>query len=98
MGRAGFDSNNIHTLIGLSSDGSRTPIELYANPSTNALLVQTSGLIGGVNYDYIDYKNTSTTVDTYVYKTGGSGGTIIKTVTITYTDTTKNQVSNVAYT
>ena len=52
----------------------------------------------GVSYDTIEYTNTSTTVDTYVYKTGGTGGTVTATVAITYTNTTKSQVSSVVRT
>lgn len=83
-------------------------VELLAyNASTNTLdrvqinndggVLTANGLVNG-NYDYISYTNTSSTVDTYVYKTGGSSGSTIATVTITYTDTTKNQVSTVAKT
>ena len=49
-------------------------------------------------HDYISYTNTSGTVDTYVYKTGGSGGTTVATLTITYTDTTKSQPSSIVKT
>ena len=49
-------------------------------------------------YDYIAYTNTNTTTDTYIYKTGGLGGTTTATVTIVYTDTTKAQVSTVTRT
>lgn len=49
-------------------------------------------------YDYIGYTNTSSLIDTYVYKTGGSGGTTVATLTITYTDTTKAQPSTVVKT
>jgi hypothetical protein len=49
---------------------------------------QTGGLVG-VAYDAVQYTNTSTTVDTYTYYTGGLTGTLVATVTITYTDSTK---------
>lgn len=47
-------------------------------------------------YDYMSYSNTSSTVDTYTYKTGGVSGTTVATITITYTDNTKSTISNVA--
>lgn len=56
------------------------------------------GGLSNIAWDYVAYTNTSTTVDTYVYKSGGSGGTTVKTLTITYTDTTKSQISNIAWT
>lgn len=49
-------------------------------------------------FDYVAYTNTSSTVDTYTYRTGGQGGQIVATVVIAYTDTTKEQVSTVART
>ncbi len=48
-------------------------------------------------YDYISLATASTT-DTWTYKSGGSGGTTVATVTITYTDSTKATISNVAKT
>lgn len=42
MGRARFDVNNIHTLTGVSSSDGSTPIELWADPSTHALVVGAS--------------------------------------------------------
>lgn len=39
-------------------------------------------------YDYVSYTAGATT-DTYVFKTGGAGGTTIGTITISYTDATK---------
>lgn len=56
---------------------------------TNALVKET--------YDYISLAQASTT-DTWTYKSGGSGGTTVATVTITYTDSTKATISNVAKT
>lgn len=49
-------------------------------------------------YDYVEYTNTSDTVDTYVYKVGGSSGTTVATVTIVYTDSTKATISSVTRT
>lgn len=48
-------------------------------------------------YDYISY-TSGTLTDTYVFKTGGSGGTTVSTVVITYTDSTKATMSNVTKT
>ena len=45
-------------------------------------------------YDYFTYTSGSTT-DTYVFKTGGSGGATVKTITITFVDTTKKVLSTV---
>lgn len=79
------------------------------DPTTGAVL--TSGGGGGSSivgidpmgqsstaYDTVVYTNTSSTVDTYTYKSGGTGGTTTATVTITYTDSTKSQLSTVVRT
>lgn len=49
-----------------------------------------------IAYDYVGYTNSGSTVDTYKFYTGGSGGTLVKTLTITYTDSTKTQISSLA--
>lgn len=97
---AKIDANRRPTLLGVSSLDGITPVALEANPLTGGLIVEggggggTSGLVT-VAYDSITYTNTSTTVDTYTYKSGAS---TVATVTITYTDTTKSQISSVART
>lgn len=48
-------------------------------------------------FDYISYTSASTT-DTYVYKTGGSGGTTQGTVVVTWTDSTKTVLSTLVKT
>ena len=100
-----------HVVTSVSSVDGITPFPLEVNPTTGRLLVDVTGGGGstgnvgidpvgqnGVNYDSIVYTNTSTTIDTYVYKTGGVAGTNTATITITYTDTTKTQISTVVRT
>lgn len=48
-------------------------------------------------YDYLSLTEATLT-DTYTYKTGGSGGTTVATLTITYTDSGKGTIANVART
>lgn len=63
---------------------------------------QLSSLAGGqlvtVAFDTVTYTNTSSTVDTYTYKTGGTGGTTVATVTVTWTDATKSVLVSVVRT
>ena len=54
-------------------------------------------LAAGVDYNYIDVQQTSSTVDTYVFKTGGSGGTTVRTITVTYTSSSKSDIDSVAW-
>lgn len=56
-----------------------------------------TGLLPKV-YDALSYTNTSSTIDTYRYYQGGTSGTLVATLTITYTDTTKAVISTVART
>lgn len=49
------------------------------------------------DYDYIDVQQTSSTVETYVFKTGGSGGTTVQTIVVTYTSSAKTDIDTVAY-
>ena len=57
----------------------------------------TSGLILP-NYDFISVAYPLTTQEVYTFKTGGSGGITVATVTVNYTDATKNNISTVAKT
>jgi hypothetical protein len=87
MSDASRDSNRIPSLIGSSNVGDRAPVDVYADPTTHRLLVNTtitgaSGLVTEA-YDSITatYPNTSTEV--YTYKLGA---TTVATVTIIYSD------------
>ena len=51
----------------------------------------------GTDFDYIDGQQTSSTVDTYVYKNGGSGGTTVQTIVVTYTSSAKTDIDSVEY-
>ena len=48
-------------------------------------------------WDYVAQAQGATT-DTWTFYTGGSGGTLVATVTITYVDATKEVILNVART
>lgn len=52
-------------------------------------------LLQGVKYDFIGASYPTTTTEVYEYRDGGSGGTLNATVTVTYTDTTKDCISSV---
>jgi hypothetical protein len=71
-------------------------VALFSYNSTTDTLNPAGGLQAGVDYDYIDAQQASTT-DTYVFKLGGSGGTTVRTVLITYTDSTKSTIDYVSY-
>lgn len=71
-------------------------VSYYQDGSGNWVQVGVS-LVPNVDYDYIDVQQTSSTVDTFVFKTGGSGGTTVQTVVLTYTDSTKNDIDSIAW-
>lgn len=50
-----------------------------------------------VDYDFIDVQQTSATIETYVFKTGGSGGTTVQTIVLTYTSSAKTDLDTVEY-
>lgn len=49
-------------------------------------------------YDYVSVAYPTTTTEVYSFKNGGSSGTLITTLTLTYTDTTKDNLSTVVKT
>ena len=77
-------------LIRKLDDGSAIAV---VNPNGSSI----GGLIPNQDFDYIDIQQTSATVETYVYKQGGVSGTTVQTITVTYTDSTKNDLDKVEY-
>jgi len=90
-----FTTNNNPTLAAVSNQDGETPVYLHADPVTHALKV--GGLAPNADYDYIDVQQTSATVETYVYKLGGAGGTTVQTIVVTYTSSTKADIDTVVY-
>lgn len=63
--------------------------------------LEVTNITGGLvttQYDYISVTYPTTTQEIYSFYLGGSGGTLVSTVTVNYTDTTKNFILNVART
>lgn len=60
----------------------------------NLKTIQENSLIQ-VEYDYVSVTYPTTTSEVYTHKTGGSGGATVSTVTVVYTDTTKENISSV---
>src|SRR4051812_13921659 len=73
----------------------RTTLWGYDAVTDTAYRVGSLGRLVTEKYDAIVYTNTSGTVDTYTYKSGGTSGTTVATVTITYTDNTKATISTI---
>jgi len=47
------------------------------------------------NYDYVSVAYPVATTEVYTFKEGGAGGTTVATVTIVYTDSSKQNLSTV---
>jgi hypothetical protein len=65
---------------------------------TTSRLVKLTGSLGslleGVNFDFIGATYPNTTTEVYEYKLGGPSGTLQATVTVTYTDASKEVFSS----
>lgn len=64
------------------------------NPATEETLESVAGF-NIPKYDYIAVAYPLATTETYTFKTGGSGGTTVATLTVVYTDSTKANLSSV---
>lgn len=53
------------------------------------------GLLAGVIYDFVSATYPDAVTEIYSFKSGGSGGTLTATVTVIYTDSTKDLISTV---
>lgn len=71
--------------------------EVRTNPSGDLRVEQTNALIPTA-YDYIGMNYAGATADVYTYKTGGSGGTTVATLTVNYTGVDKSVISSVVRT
>lgn len=60
--------------------------------------VPSGGILVKEAFDYIEASYPNATTEIFVYKEGGSGGTTVATVSITYTDGTKESISTVTRT
>jgi hypothetical protein len=92
------DNNNLVTVTGTSNDSTFTRVT-GSNVTGGKRALDVIGKDGVVNFewDYVAQTQAATT-DTWVFRTGGAGGTVVATIVITYTDATKNVILNVAKT
>lgn len=84
-----------------NSDASAKRVSIRAFNSTTGLWENQSLSMGKLVYERFDYISrtlTNSTTETYLYKLGGSGGTLVATVTVVYTDSTLATISTVTRT
>lgn len=72
-------------------------VALYAWGGSNWQRFGGGGLVSST-YDYIAATYPDSLTEVYVFKTGGSSGTTVNSVTVVYTDSTKANISTVART
>lgn len=72
-------------------------VQRYQNPSNGNWYNAVPPLNSGVDYDYLDVQQTDSDTETYVFKSGGSGGTTVRTIVINYTSSTKADIDNVSW-
>lgn len=53
------------------------------------------GGIGVDGYDYVSVAYPTSSTETYTFKSGGASGTLIATIAVVYTDSTKQSLSTV---
>lgn len=82
--------------IVVKSRNSNLDVDLTAD-GKGRLMVAADKLAPGIDFDYIDVQQTSSSVETYVYKLGGSGGAVVRTVVVTYTSPDKTDINHVSF-
>lgn len=89
-----FDDQPTPSRGGGGSSAGLTNTELRATPVD----VNLANQLVPENYDYIGVTTPSATSEVYAFKSGGSGGSTVATLTINYTDSSKETLSSVART
>lgn len=84
-------NNNRQSLAAQSTVTGTTE---FLKSKNGALYTSNSGLLQGIVYDYVAMTNpdANNNYQTHTYKTGGSGGTTVATLTYTY-DASNNVTS-----
>lgn len=59
---------------------------------------QLAGVFIQVAFDAVTVAQTSATVETFSYRTGGASGTVVATVAVTYADSTRTNLVSVVRT
>jgi hypothetical protein len=71
-------------------------VTLTTSGTTTALDVNLANSIINVSYDFISVAYPDGLTEVYTYKSGGSGGSVVATITVVYTTVAKDFVSTVA--
>jgi hypothetical protein len=72
-------------------------VDIASKPVVRVTDVAGNSMVPSV-WDYLKVTYPLGTTEVYTFKTGGSGGTTVSTVTVVYTDSTKANVDTVTRT
>jgi hypothetical protein len=64
-----------------------------SGPETRLRVRNDGGLLKGVEYDYVARTEPTSTQDRYTFRDGGSGGTIVAVIDVTYETTDKDEIT-----
>lgn len=84
------DGKSFYNAVTAFSDANRVNTQSIVNE------LQIVNSLTPSKYDYIDVAYPTSTQEIYTFKSGGSGGTTVSTITVNYVSSTKDQISNVA--
>lgn len=91
-------SPGLNSSGGTPSDPTIVQVEDSLGSIINPATEETLESVAGFNipaYDYISVAYPDAVTEVYTFKTGGSGGTTVGTLTVVYTNSTKENLSNV---
>lgn len=66
-------------------------------PLPGSMTISNMPFTPGVDANYLDVQQTSSTMETYLFKLGGSTGSVVRTIVVTYTDSTKENIDTVSW-
>lgn len=87
------ESYQLSAFIPMVENEAGTAVSRQKEIATESTL-QTIAGFGIPAHDYIGVAYPTATREVYTYKNGGSGGTTVATITVNYTDTTKEYVTD----
>jgi len=90
-----IDGTAVAVNTGNANNGTQRVVLASDQPAIQTL--EQTGLVP-FEYDYLAAAYPDADTEVYTYYQGGSGGTLIATVTVNYTDSTKEFITNVTRT
>lgn len=93
-----FDSKPLlDAWKGISSQLESIETATRLKPQPGSTTISNLPFTPGVDANYLDVQQTSSTVETYLFKLGGSTGAVARTIVVTYTDSTKENIDTVSW-